>query len=580
MKKLKLLLILFLSVVFQNQSRAAEILGGAIRYESLGSQKYKVIGVINRNCSGTPLSIPVFKVYAGSLSYVISASRTSIADITPRCAKKTPPCNPSNTTTADGVEQHTFEATIDFSIAPYNQFYSQGQCEVLFSMESFHRSYQLTTVTANQFYIEAMLNLCILGNSLSNSTSKSNTETAIRMCCNIPFLYNLGYSDPDVDSVIYSLETPKKSKDSFEQFVSPFSADIPMTPFCMPSGVSCTPLPNAKPPRGIWFDAATGDMILTPTNCTEHAIISIKAREFRKINNKMEFVGFSTTELSVDVVICSDNNPPTISTSNKFSVCEGDKLCFTIQSRDAKTVTQTVDDTTMLTWNNGIPNATFTIVDPTAREKAAQFCWQTKVGDSRDIAYQFTATATDDFCPNPAKINKGFLITVKPRAKMYAQYTKMAGNKLVFEGINGYVGPSTYEWTIADTLYKTFKQKDSFTFKDTGVYTVKIVVNNLPLNCPTTYYDTIRMDGSVTVGFNAIHSFQARIYPNPSDGIIHVELPSQHSFTKMNLWSMDGKLISTGAVNHVIDVSLYPKGIYNLELVGADYLQFIKIIKL
>ena len=575
----KLFFLFLISALSLFELRAAEILGGSIRYESLGNQKYTVIGVLNRNCSGTPLSIPVFKIEAGSLSYTLTASRTSIEDVTPRCSKTSSPCVPSNTTTNDGVEQHTFETTVDFSVAPYNQFYTQGQCEVMFSMAAFHRSYNLTTVSANQFYIEAMLNLCILGTSLSNSTSKNKTETAIKMCCNVPFAYNLGYSDPDIDSVIYSLETPKKSKDSFEQFLSPFSASIPMSPFCVPSGVSCTPLPNAKPPRGIWFDANTGDLVLTPTNCSEHAVISIKARDFRKINNKMELVGYTTTELNVEVVICSDNNPPTIPTSNKQTVCEGNKLCFTIQSKDARSLKQTTDDTTQLIWNNGIPGAVFAIVDPTAREKEAQFCWQTQLGDARDNPYSFTVTATDDFCPNPARTNKGFIVTVKPRATMYAKYTKQAGNKLVFEGVNGSSISNIYEWTIADTLYKTFNQKDSVSFKDTGTYIIKIVVNNYPRNCPTTYYDTVHLDGSITTAVHSLSVLNARIYPNPASQSITIDLPMNHGISDIKLWSSDGRLIYSGAYAITLDISAYSKGVYMLELIGEEQHQFLKVIK-
>ncbi len=579
MKDHKLIFLFFLLAFLQMELRATEILGGTIRYESLGNKKYKVISVLNRNCSGTPLSIPVFKIEAGSLSYTLAASRTSIEDVTPRCSKTSSPCVPSNTTTNDGVEQHTFETTVDFSKAPYNQFYTQGQCEVVFSMAAFHRSYNLTTVTANQFYIEAMLNLCVLGTSLSNSTSKSKTETAIKMCCNMPYAYNLGYSDPDIDSVIYSLETPKKSKDSFERFISPFSATVPMSPFCIPLGYSCAPLPNAKPPRGIWFDAATGDMVLTPSYCNEHAIINIKARDFRKINNKMELVGYATTEINVDVVMCSDNNIPTIPTSNRQTVCEGNKLCFTISSKDARSLKQTTDDTTQLTWNNGIPNATFTIVDPSAREKEAQFCWQTQLGDARDNPYSFTVTAMDDFCPNPAKIYKGFSITVKPRAKLYTQYTKKAGNTLVFEGVNTSSFPNNYEWTIADTLYKTFNQKDSFSFKDTGTYIIKIIANNLPINCPTTYYDTVHMDGSITMAVHSLNVLNTHIYPNPANQSITIDLPPNHGINQMKVWSSEGRLIYNGDYSNTLDISTYSKGIFMLELIGEDQHQFLKVIK-
>jgi hypothetical protein len=47
--------------------------------------------------------------------------RTGIRDVTQRCSSSSNPCNPKNTYgTGKGVEEHTFEATIDFTKSPLN----------------------------------------------------------------------------------------------------------------------------------------------------------------------------------------------------------------------------------------------------------------------------------------------------------------------------------------------------------------------------------------------------------------------------------------------------------------------------
>ena len=162
---------------------------------------------------------------------------------------------------------------------------------------------------------------------------------------------------------------------------------------------------------------------------------------------------------------------------------------------------------------------------------------------------------------------------------MYAKYTKQAGNKLVFEGVNGSSISNIYEWTIADTLYKTFNQKDSFSFKDTGTYIIKIVVNNNPLNCPTTYYDTVHMDGSITTAVHSLNVLNARIYPNPANQSITIDLPPNHGINQMKVWSSDGRLIYSGAYTNTLNISAYSKGVYMLELIGEEQHQFLKVIK-
>ncbi|MDI1233754.1 MAG: hypothetical protein PSX81_05705 [bacterium] len=364
---------------------SADIIGGSLRYESLGNQKYKIIGIVNRDCSGGSLATPYFSVFSDSLHIYINATRVSIKDITNYCKGKSTPCSPQNTQNGDGQEQHVFESIVDFSIAPYAQFYSKNNCEVKFSMEVCCRSNKITTMsTAGTFYLDAMLNLCNLGKNEENSTSTVVPDTYIEMCLNSPFTYNFGYYEKDLDSLLHTLETPIRGIGFEEKYNGSLSANFPMTPLCFPPGSNCKPLTNAKPPRGIYFSSNTGDFIVTPTSGGEKALMKIKTSEYRLIGGLIKNIGYSTVEVFVKIINCLDDNPPTITGNSSYNVCEGDKLCFTIQSRDTRTIIATVDDTTYMTWNKGIPgtNCTWKINDSSAREKSAQFCWQTQIGDS------------------------------------------------------------------------------------------------------------------------------------------------------------------------------------------------------
>lgn len=579
-----LFLILF-TLLLNLNSDATEIIGGSLRYEALGNQKYKVIGVINRNCSGPAMGLLTFKVYSGTTSYTLTANRVSIKDITLVCPSSTLPCNPANTPASDGQEQHTFESVVDFSKAPYNVFYNTGQCEVMFSMESCCRSSNTTNITANNFYLEAMLNLCVLGTSLENSSTERNPPSYTGMCVNLPFVYSFGYFEKDGDSLLHTVEIPKKSKDSFERFIGPLSVNYPMTPYCSPPGtVSCNPLPNAKPPRGFYFDNNTGDIIVTPIDINERAIIDIRTTEYRVINNAITMVGYSTTELFIKIKQCSDNNPPTIPTANKYSVCEGNKLCFTIQSRDIRTINATTDDTTYLTWNHGIPatTCTFTIIDPTAREKAAQFCWQTKVGDAKPYEYQFSVTATDSNCEQPLITTKAFNIMVKGQAKTTRIYNQPVCGKLIFNGIPkdtvNFKGVYAYDWSIRDSsnsgtpLYRTFKQQDSFVFTKKGQYIITETSNNPPLNCPLTYMDTVQIKciGGGPTKLPKTQVGELVIYPNPTNGFITIDLNKNIQWIEMKLSNSMGQVVYSGPATSIFDMSGYPAGYYIIELVNTE----------
>ena len=98
-------------------------------------------------------------------------------------------------------------------------------------------------------------------------------------------------------------------------------------------------------------------------------------------------------------------------------------------------------------------NATFRIIDPTAREKQAEFCWQTSAGDARASAYRFTAIANDNFCGAVGQTSKTYIISVKPKANDKLVYKKLfkGGVEIFANPLNGSSGTSnTYKNIIRD----------------------------------------------------------------------------------------------------------------------------------
>ena len=509
---MKRLLFIFFFLLSFSTANASHMMGGDITYECISPGKYKLTVKIYRDCRGIPFNNPLMSVFCAdggniSNSVNVNYTRTAIKDITPICLNGTAPCNPQNTQSSEGIEEHTFEAIVDFNTSPFKAIKDAGCCEVKIKVEQQARNGAITNIVAGNFYTDAMINICNVGTKCNTSPQLSIPPVAY-LCCNQPFTYNNGVREViDGDSLSYDLVNPLNGNGSNETYQGSFSAQIPMTPFCppVPGSLNCRPLPNAKPPRGWYFDKETGDIVFTPTKCDEVGVVVIQVTEWRRdsATRKWLKIGYTKRDMQLIVKKCPDNNPPYFGIKNKYSVCEGNKICFTILAKDDPFLpNQLVPDTVQLTWNFGIPGATFTIVDPTAREKEALFCWQTKIGDYRPNAYSFTATAKDNNCSNPSQANKGYLVTVNPKARDTRKYDILNCGWLKFKAtpfdtVNYNQKNYTYKYTIRDSTnsgipyYSGFKKQDSLKFKRGGKYIIEHEISNPPYNCPTIYTDTI-----------------------------------------------------------------------------------------
>ncbi|MFM6982866.1 MAG: hypothetical protein ACKOXF_01945, partial [Chitinophagaceae bacterium] len=477
----RILPLLSLLILANFNLSASHMMGGDIAYECISPGKYKLVVKIYRDCRGIPFNNPDIGMYCkdGSTSVTVNYTRTAINDITEVCNSDPKPCNPENTTiSSPGIEEHVFEAIVDFNTSPFKAFKDAGCCEVMIKVEQNARNSALTTLVAGNFYTDAMINICKIGDKCNTSPQLSTPPVAF-ICCNKPFTFNNGVREVvDGDSLSYSLVNALKGNQTNETYFGAFCPTLPMTPYCPPNPgiLNCRPLPNADPPRGFYFDKETGDIIFTPTKCDEAGVIVIRIDEWRKNpdTKQWELIGFTKRDMQLVVKLCPNNNPPYFVTkTNKYSVCEGNRLCFDIITKDDPFLpNQIIPDTLALTWNFGIPQATFTIVDPTAREKTAKFCWDTKIGDARPNPYTFTATVKDNNCDNPAKANKGYNITVKPKARSTRKYTLgdcgwLKWKATPVDTINQNPKNYVYQFTIRDSTnsgvpyYMTYKQLDS-----------------------------------------------------------------------------------------------------------------------
>jgi gliding motility-associated-like protein len=503
MKKLITLSLTFLFIgLFQ--ASATHVMGSDVYYKCLGNNKYKITIKAYRDCTGVALNGLSGKITCGTNTMNISYTKRSVKDITPTCASSVSACG-NQTTTGIGVEEHTFETTIDFSKAPYSTWIKNGCCEFRFSYRQCCRNGEITTGFANSwFYADAMINMCNINKTQKkcNDAPVLTSDPIAFLCCNQPFYFNNGALDnADFDSLSYELVNPQGNFKSNLSHNSPFDAKHPMTPYCPAGGVTCTPKPNAKPPRGFYLDKYNGDIVFTPTKCDEVGIVVIQIKEWRKDSTgKWLHIGTTRRDMQMIVQNCGSNDPPILSGTQSHTICEGDKLCFSIKGTDLPPPSNPNGrkDTVSMKWNNGISGATFKIKNPKAREKEAEFCWQTKVGDAKDVPYTFTVTAQDDNCPLKATSIKGFSVRVLPKAKATRKLNLLdcGAFRVQSETSVNFNGPATYKWEVRDSadkgfpIYTSERKIDTFQFTKGGKYIVTHIINN-KFNCSNVYKDTI-----------------------------------------------------------------------------------------
>jgi hypothetical protein len=272
-------------------------------------------------------------------------------------------------------------------------------------------------------------------------------------------------------------------------------------------------------------------------------------------------------------------------------VCEGNKLCFTIGSKDDPFLPkQTVLDTISLIWDSAIGSATFRIVDPSAREKEAQFCWQTNIGDARPNVYRFTAIANDNFCGAVGQTSKTYIILVRPKSRDKLVYKKLfkGGLEIYAQPIDSISGLNyRYINTIRDSsnsgailFYSLYKQRDTFIFTKPGKYILEHEINNPPYNCPTVYYDTITVTAADLTGIINYRKIDLNVYPNPSNGQISFNSSSidvSEAFIKV--YSVDGKLVAEKQLQAgSTDLSSLAKGVYTIAIKVEEFSVYRQLI--
>lgn len=110
-----------------------------------------------------------------------------------------------------------------------------------------------------------------------------------------------------------------------------------------------------------------------------------------------------------------------------------------------------------MTWNNGIPGASYTITNNNTLNPSGTFNWTPTLTDTSGSPYYFTVNVTNDACPAPGNFSFQYQIILKSFTDIILPtITNVSCNGMNDGNINlsvtGTQGPYSYLWNTGDSL--------------------------------------------------------------------------------------------------------------------------------
>lgn len=401
-------------------------------------------------------------------------------DITPNCGNICTRCSNSVCSFPYGIEQYNYTGLVVLN--------SAGTCcEVRLEFRYSLRAADITTGAGMaEFYNYALLNRCLT--PCDNSPQFTNPPLAIA-CTEQDFVFNNGVQDYDTtssgglsDSLTYEWTSPLESLGTPIAYNSGYSYDKPLYFFGFPNAQMAFP-------RGFHLNSVTGDISFRPLH-VETTVMVLKVNEFRKGIK----IGEIRRDVALMVISCPTNISPAINTTAFYKeICTGNTVTFNIPTDDLN-----VNDSLTISWNNGIPGATWTDNNGTTKHPTGTFSWTPPENKASDQPYQFTITVKDNACPIPGSFTQAFRILVKRIGR--ASYTVADSSCGLYyfraQGLHNHQ-PDTFLWNSPNTGFGKSLFSTAVKKLYPGIYPFSLRTSYR--GCATTYYDTLTVDSNLPV---------------------------------------------------------------------------------
>ncbi len=504
--------------------QATHFMGVDIFYECTGPCTYRVYHKSYYDCDGAATPIPVVNLasaappapgigwdkFGANCADPVAVGNwvfQSYLEVTPLCPDAlNPPPGQLPATGCDGTNPNP---------SP------NGVAEAVY-----YRDYNFCNTTCDSFNI-TWSNCCRNGVITSGSanagiyTGRTKINLTLQPCNNAPvfqnkpvpyicagqlFTFNQGAIDPDGDSLSYELGP------CFGGAAAPVGYN---------SGYS--PTQPLGPTWNITVNQLTGDITMQP-NPIGAVVVGVMCIVVKEWRNGVQ-IGEVSRDIQITVLAnCTSSNPITGGVQNveigadsvpafplsynEARVCAGVEICF-----DVPVVPQDTSLTYTLSWNQGIPGATFVdATNPTvsnivtAKSPVATFCWTPPL--SAKGAYFFVVTVNDDACPVPGFNQYTIIIYVEDvLASSQALGNYINCNEMQMIALPHSTIPSIYnnvfpvtDWSGNGNLNINPGIKDStfsHLYPAPGIYTFNLVLEDT-FGCKTTIPGFANLPGGVT----------------------------------------------------------------------------------
>jgi gliding motility-associated-like protein len=416
-------LLILVMLWLPNEAKASHVQGGNLTYQCLSGNQYRIRLALYRDCAGIAAeNTQTVTIRSVSCNITQTVTLTKIAgtgqEVTPICPGQATRCTGG---TQPGVQEYIYEAIV--TLPPCADW--------VMTFNLCCRNSAITTInTPGSMNINIQATLNNLAFPCNDSPTFTNRPVPF-ICVGQPFCFNNGSIDSDGDSLSYTLMTPMHTNTVNVTYIAPYNANNPL----------------ASSPAAT-FNPLTGDMCVTPTSL-QVTVFAVLVKEWR--NGVL--VGSVMRDVQVRTITCTNNNPSLNGINNTGSyamnACAGTPISFNIPSFDVNT-----SQNVTLTWNSGIPGASFSPTGGaggTASRPTGVFTWTPTLADVSGIPHCFTVKVTDNNCPYFGSQTYSFCITVggfNVTPTIVPAICNSATGSISLATTAG-VTPFTYSWTPA-----------------------------------------------------------------------------------------------------------------------------------
>lgn len=371
MNKLFFSALLFLFLFIQTEiSFASHAVGADLTYVCMGGNNYRFFFTLYRDCQGimveTSYNISGTSTCGDTISIIVS--QDSVRETIHTCSSVITSCVNFGSPYM-GIEANYYHG--DITLPSFCDSWTFGLSPAICN-----RNAAINNLDPNGstycLYVKATLNN--LAFQCNSSPTFESAPAQFLYANQVQYYVEHAY-DIDGDSLSYQMITPHSDSVTDVQYLPGLSATQPV--YYNTATV---------------FNSQTGDVRFNASN----AQITVMAIEVSEYRNGI-LVG--SVERDIELIFENSNNAlPTASGINgsiiySTHVCADSLLSFYINTNDADAA-----DQTYISWNGGIPGATFYSAG-TFRD-IGYFTWLPGIQDARPQPYIFTVTVTDNACPS------------------------------------------------------------------------------------------------------------------------------------------------------------------------------------